>query len=352
MAAAAFENYESDSPNSLNSNRFNKLNELQNIDTIASIFSHHTTIPELKKNASDPPVFILLVGSPGVGKTTQINKILQYKKFNDEYRMKFNITSQEHTTFDYDNFYKVSLDSLVERIRPYRKTTRELHKIMRNTRRHTKIGKRLYEEELLPEDYQILSEVYLPTIQSRKSNFGLNQTKQAIIKKIHNNKNTAKTSKTAICYCKKCKGEKEYTKQTVALHMKKYGHDNDDSNTVASINKTLIESIQSGIEYGIENELNIVYDCTITPTNTRLEYYLELLEEHNYNIIVILIEAPIDIVKKRIIERQKEMIHKEKYLRAIPSKLIERFIDENREGFNTLLDNPKYNKVMFYFQSN
>lgn len=97
--------------------------------------------------------------------------------------MKFNITSQEHTTFDYDNFYKVSLDSLVERIRPYRKTTRELHKIMRNTRRHTKIGKRLYEEELLPEDYQILSEVYLPTIQSRKSNFGLNQTKQAIIKK-------------------------------------------------------------------------------------------------------------------------------------------------------------------------
>lgn len=324
---------------------FNKLNEFQNEETIAKIFSHGEN--NLKKNASNPPVFILLVGSPSVGKTTQISRLLKDNTFNDQYRMKFNKKVTDHNTFDYDTFYKVSLDSLVEHIRPYREVTSRLYNKLRNTRKNTKICNRIYKEDLTPEDYQILSEVYLSTVQSQMPNFGLEEREKAIIKKILWTYSENASQKNSVTNKKNTPSKK---RKSTAMSPSKC---NRNTNMIQDINKSLIECVKMGIEYGIRNKLNIVYDCTISPQNTRLDKYLPLLNEHNYNIIVMLVDAPHDIIIERLKGRHNKMIRNNNYIRAIPPKLIKKFIEQNRTAYDILKNTyDTYKNIMFHLQPN
>jgi GTPase SAR1 family protein len=318
---------------------FNTLNEFQNEETIAKIFSHG--INNLK--GSNPPVFILLVGSPSVGKTTQISRLLKDNTFNDHYRMKFNKKVTDHNIFEYDNFYKVSLDSVVEHIRPYREVTSRLYNKLRNTRKNTKICNRIYKEDLTPEDYQLLSEVYLSTVQSQMQNFGLEEREKAIITKILR----TYSEKNSITNKKNTPVKK---RRSTAMSPSKC---NRNTNAIKDINKSLLECVKMGIEYGIRNKLNIVYDCTITPQNTRLEKYLPLLNEHNYNIIVMLVDAPHDIIIERLKGRHNKMIRNNNYIRAIPPKLIKKFIEQNRMGYDALKNTYDTDEnIMFHLQPN
>ena len=89
---------------------FTSLHNAQNINAIIHIFAKKP-ITELQ---SPTPYCIVLVGAPGVGKTTQASKYLR------------------EMGLEYDNFYHVSLDSLVEKVKPYRNTTFRVYKQLKS----------------------------------------------------------------------------------------------------------------------------------------------------------------------------------------------------------------------------
>jgi len=65
-------------------------------DAVISLFAGKS-INELK---SETPYCVVLVGAPGVGKTTKAREILR------------------NMDMDYDTFFNISLDRIVERIKP------------------------------------------------------------------------------------------------------------------------------------------------------------------------------------------------------------------------------------------
>jgi len=136
------------------------LEEAQDVSIIHNIFSNGKTLP-----SPDKPTIVVLVGATGVGKTSQIKKFL--KKSGNSY----------------DSFYHVSLDSIVERVKPYRIATKLLYDEMKK------------KQELTDEDYAILNEVYLATIMSTDSGFDLNYTVHRIMNKIEKRDKRKKETK-------------------------------------------------------------------------------------------------------------------------------------------------------------
>jgi flagellar biosynthesis GTPase FlhF len=330
----------------------NTLNELQNVETIASIFSHKKDL-----STDDQPTFVLLVGSPGVGKTTQIKKNIK-----------------KYTKKDYDNFYNVSLDSIIERIEPYREVTKTLYNV---------IVERRGNKPLTNQNYANLSNVYLPTVTSKKSNFGLTQKYQKSLEKITNRlneeerKEKIKNSDEEHKQATKNKSEEDH--KNVDIH-----HSEHESKSAASTSPTkrksmssrkaststkkknskiqhqelkkLTELLNDGLKYGIEHNYNIIYDTTFDGTMKKLtDIVLPMLEEHTkktqikYKIFVILVKPELlaykkvnntfkiltsrNIVYERLMGRHQKMIN-EGYIRAINPKKIQDFIKDNKEGYN------------------
>jgi replication-associated recombination protein RarA len=58
---------------------------------------------------------MILWGPPGVGKTSKSNEIIK-----------------KELGLSYDDFYNISLDSLVERVKPYRKASKRLYNTLKN----------------------------------------------------------------------------------------------------------------------------------------------------------------------------------------------------------------------------
>lgn len=252
---------------------FNTLNNVQNVSQVVSVFSHGKTPEELKPSASEKPMFVILVGAPGVGKSSQARKILISRGKN------------------YDNFYQVSLDSIVEQIRPYRTATKTLY----NT--FTEDGSTLTDEELA-----MLSEVYLATIMSKDHGFNLNYTVRRITKKHRGNENKLK---------------KPVVKNKSL--------------------STLVDLRMEGLEHGIEQGYNILYDTTFRKSkNIMASDILPLLEqypEHEYQIIVINVTATKEQIRMQLNKRHQNMI-KNGYIRAISPKLIGMFMMDNKQGFD------------------
>ena len=251
----------------MNSIEFKTLKDAQDISKIVSIFSHGVKESTLK---SPTPIFVVILGAPGVGKTTQAKKILL-----------------EHG-HHYENCYNVSLDSLVERVRPYRITTKLLYDEMRK--------KRL---ELTDEDYAVLNEVYMATIRSKDLMFDSTYTVHRILGKME--------------------GEEKKDKE----------------NPKSSNDNTLTELRKKGLEYGIKHGFNIIYDTTFSSTkNVMKTDILPLLEkqtEFTYQILVLHVTSTEEQIRKQLKYRHKQMV-KEGYIRAIGPKLTKKFIKENQVG--------------------
>ena len=269
------------------------LEEAQDVSVIHNIFSNGKVLPSPEK-----PTFVVLVGAPGVGKTTQVKKFL--KKDGKSY----------------ESFYHVSLDSIVERVKPYRIATKLLYDEMKK------------KQELTDEDYAILNEVYLATIMSTDNGFDLNYTVHRILNKIE----------------KRDKRKKE-------------------ANPATDL-QSLYEMRAEGLQEGIHRGYNIIYDTTFSSKkNVMKEDIMPLLESSpiKYHIHVMLVEASKEQIKRQLAKRHKNMV-KEQYIRAMPPKLTGKFMEENKKGFEiaetyftsgkyqTNVKKSKYSPLQFVFQ--
>ena len=244
---------------------FKTLEDAQDVSKIVSIFSHG-----MRHTSSSSPLFVVVVGAPGVGKTTQTQRILQERGYN------------------YDQFYNVSLDSIVERVRPYRITTKLLYDEM--YKKHV---------ILTDVDYATLNEVYMATIRSRDKMFDSSYTAHRILDKI----------------------EEKDTQEKAKAQKTPY--------------KTLIELRKEGLEYGIKHGFNIIYDTTFSKSgNVMKNDILPLLEKQTkvtYQILVIHVTSTEEQIRTQLRHRHKQMV-KEGYIRAIGPRLTKKFIKENQEG--------------------
>jgi broad-specificity NMP kinase len=273
---------------------FKILENAQNTEKIVSIFGNNKPNSELKPN----PLLVILVGSPGVGKTTKAKEFLE-----------------RELNVDYNKFYNISLDSLVERVKPYRNATKRLYNTLKNKRGT---------EPLTNENYALLSEAYLQTIMTNKSDFKLPNTTQRILNKISGlNQNTKKT---------------------------KYKSKKNEPTNLKSLNQLR----EDGLIYGIQNGLNILYDTTLVKTRDKIKAnIMPILETYNkevkYRIVVILVTAEVDDIKKRLKERHEKMIlEEEPYIRAVSPKLVKKFVEENKDAFDkarTYYESGSYEQV-------
>jgi len=260
---------------------FKTLKNAQNVEAIAKIFAKDQPNYKLKPN----PYCVILVGAPGVGKTTKANEILSKK-----------------LGMKYDDFYNISLDSLVERVEPYRKVTKRLY----NKLTAKKVSSN--EHNMTEKNYALLSEVYLPTIISKNINFSLSATEKAKINKI------AAIGDATV--------EEPLKKEKVETGLKE-----------------LNELRSEGLKYGVMNELNIIYDTTLVSKKDKVKEdimpILEMNKNVKYKIIVILVTAEARNIQNRIKGRHKKMLEeKDPYIRAINPRLTDMFIKENKIGFD------------------
>jgi hypothetical protein len=265
---------------------FKTLENAQNVEKIVKVFAKDKPKYELKPN----PYFVIVIGAPGVGKTTKTQEIIK-----------------KELGVDYDDFYNISLDSLVERVEPYRKTTKLLH----NTLKAKKSN--LGSPELNESNFGLLSEVYLPTIMSNKSNFSVGKTEAAKLEKINALGNAAKLE---------------------ALKKRKSG-----PKEAASGLKHLNDMRKEGLKYGIMNGLNIIYDTTFRASKNIMKDdimpILEMNKEIKYKIVVILVTAEVKNIQNRIKGRHNKMLSEaDPYIRAINPKLTAMFVKDNKEGFD------------------
>lgn len=335
------------------------LNDLQNGKTIASIFSHKKT-----PSTDDQPTFVMLVGSPSIGKTTQIEKHIK-----------------KYTKKDFDKFYNVSLDSIIEHIEPYRKVTKNLYNL---------IAERRGKNPLTNQNYANLSNVYLPTITSTKSNFGLTQKYKVSLEKItkrlneeehnqqiknsdeerkqtsenkseedHKNNSEYESKSAASTSAASTSAANSSTAKRKSMASRKASTTTRKKNSKIQNKelKKLTELLNDGLKYGIEHNYNIIYDTTFDGTMKKLtDVVLPMLEEHaketqiKYKIFVILVKPELlefrkvnnnfkilssrKIVYERLMGRHQKMINEKGYIRAINPKKIESFIKENKEGYD------------------
>lgn len=259
---------------------FKTLENAQNVEAIAKIFAKDKPNYKLKPN----PYFVIVVGAPGVGKTTRTQQIL------------------EKMGMEYNDFYNIALDSIVERVEPYRKVTKRLY----NTLKAKKMSSN--EHNMTEKNYALLSEVYFPTIMSTNINFSLSATEKVKINKI------AAIGDATV--------EEPLKKEKVKTGLEE-----------------LNELRKKGLIYGVMNELNIIYDTTLVIKRNKVETdimpILEMNKNVKYKIIVILVTAEARNIQNRIKGRHMNMLaEKDPYIRAINPHLTDMFIKDNKEGFD------------------
>jgi adenylate kinase len=276
--------------------RYNSLVNMQNVSKIAEIFSNGKPIENFKPIGSKQPYLIVVAGAPGVGKTTRTRKILEQKGLN------------------YDNFYNVSLDALVEKIRPYRTLTKKLYNTLKAKKAPTNLANY---------NYALLSGVYLPTIMSNSPNFSLTKTEESLL---------AKIAAIGDPVAEEALKKRKYTPKKVITGL-----------------KILNKLREEGFKYAVDNGLNIIYDTTLTAKKDKIEKDLmPFLEENKpiqYKIIVILVTAPVKNIQNRIKGRHAAMLSEEEpYIRAIDPTKTEYFVEDNKKGFDIAKEYFEANK--------
>ena len=283
---------------------FNTLENAQDVAKVARIFGKDRPTYQLKPN----PFLVVLVGSPGVGKTTKAKEFLK-----------------KELGVDYNDFYNIALDSLVERVKPYRAATKHLYNTIRAKRRVM---------PLRNENFAALSEVYLPTIMSAQSNFKLPYTIARLTNKFEGKKAEVKPKPKAAT-----KPKANAAAAATTVKKKKMCDGEDAEGSLMCLNRLRRE----GLVYAVANGLNILYDTTLTGSNDKIKNdimpVLELNKDVKYKVVVILVKAPGEIIKKRLDKRHREMLEEENpYIRAVSPHLIKMFVEDNRKGF----DNAKH----------
>jgi hypothetical protein len=320
---------------------FSRLENLQNVEsTVVKIFSKYRDIDILKPEAGKNPTLAIIVGAPGVGKTTKSKEILSKMKYN------------------YNNFFNISLDAIVEKILPYREKTQNSYYKLLNKKAEllSNVNTISNEDKYGFSDFNaaILADYYLPTVSSTNSNFSLNKTEKNISEKIKryrdagllkeykNEKNAAAKARAA----EKAKATRKKKKNNAAGAV--------EESVAAPAIKNLLALRLEALDYGVKNGLNILYDTTLRPkTNIIDRDIMPVLEKYKdtvkYKIIVVLVTAPQKNIEERIRRRHQGMLEEENpYIRAINPMLTKMFIEQNKEGFEEakeyFKDTDKYEK--------
>ncbi len=266
--------------------------ELKNIteDKVIKIFSKGKNASNFKPNEGENPTIIILVGSPGVGKTSTAKKIIPL------------IVGDKYS---YDNFYNIALDSLVERVKPYREVTHSIYKELTKY----KNGK------LNNSNADFLSTIYLNTIMSTSQNFNLNLTRKKKISKIRG----------------------------IPIHINKSVR----NKTIKSLNDWRKE----GLIYAAKNGLNIIYDTTLQSQKDVIKVnILSVLDKESpikYNIITVLVQAGEETIKERIRGRHNAMLKENiPYIRAVSIPIVSKFIKMNEEAFDKAVKDYKDNSYI------
>lgn len=241
-------------------------------------------------SGDETPYFILLVGSPGVGKTTTIKKYIR-----------------NELDLSYNKFYHISLDFVVERIKPYRASTKKAYNELKEKRNNGKLSN---------ENFKTLAKSY-SIVQTTSENFGL--------KKENNNGSK-----------KKPKGKSGYGR--------------------------LYTVVKTGIEKAIENRYHVIYDTTFSDCKEpkkdeskedleerkrnsykKLTEIVSLLEENRkehpqykkYKIIVMLVTSDKDTIEMQLRKRHENMMTEQGFIRAINISLVKKFMECNQFGFDS-----------------
>ena len=268
------------------------------------------------------PLFVFVIGSPGVGKTTQTRRYIDAK-----YGEGF-----------YDNMYNVSLDTLVEHIEPYRNMTLHAYK---NKVAHKKTN-------LNENNYAHFSTIYLPIIQSEDSNFSIaNQniklrTRLGLITHMSQNKpsNSKKRKHNAVeTNTKKAKSVKSAKSVQSVQSVKK--------------SETLLTILDKAIQEGINRSYNIIYDTTLNGKLDKFDKIKQMIDASKipYDVLVLHITANIKTIQSRLKKRHSEMV-KEGFLRAINPKIIDKFITQNKTSYEAAkekygsLPNYKFHEII------
>ena len=242
------------------------------------------------------PVFIYVIGAPGVGKTTQTRRFLEEdKRFGDGF---------------YEDLYNISLDTIVERIKPFRNYTHKLYNSVKKQREQKG-------ETVTTKNYAKMSAVYLTTIMSRRNNFSLPSIKTV-------NSHASKIVSDSINVLPAALPAGNAAGNAAELpEIRERARTN---------GKSINDDLKNVITNAIEKSYNILYDTTLNGTTKRVDDYIKLLRSKNYKIIMIHITATAVVIKQRLQRRHNAMIA-EGYLRAISPSLIQTFIDENKTGY-------------------
>jgi broad-specificity NMP kinase len=276
------------------------------MDKVVSIFSHGKPMESLQ--AKDRPVLVVLVGSPGVGKTSVGSTFLKQHPFTS------------HLTKD--DFYNVSSDLLLERVQPYRNATDRLYDLVKESK-----------GELTNANFSVLANASLTTIISKKSNFLLPQTEARLRQRLLHPNADKDAPKVCECGC-----GKTLKPATIKLHMKKIEGEEEKTMSIVDLTKY-------GLEIGIQHGLNIIYDTTLKERDIIKEDIIPLIRAHKqvYNIVVLLVTASPEDIKERLRGRHHAMIS-EGYLRAIKYELVEKFVELNERAFHAAKEYYKKHK--------
>jgi hypothetical protein len=247
---------------------------------------------QLQPAEGERPQLFIVGGSPGVGKTTQIGQIIR---------------KMGH---DPNAFYNVSLDSIVENVKPYRIATKLIYDDLKSRRGN---------DPLTDKDLALLSEIYLGTITSKREMMYLTHTVHRLLDKIE-------------------QGNAE--KKPVKAKKKE---------DVYEAFPTLIDRRLEALEEGIKNGVNIIYDVTFQGrTNVVARDLMPILNKYaemghpKYEIHVMLISSTPQRIRRQLQMRHEEMLSgPDSFIRAIPPRMIERYIEENQVGYYKIQEDAR-----------
>ena len=347
------------------------------------------------------PVLIIAVGSPGVGKTSTLKKILN------------NEPLLEDLGITYNHFYNISLDTLVEHVQPYRNLTRKVHNEYKAAKKinylRTNPNNTYYNYELSNSDYGDFSTMYLQMIRSDQPNFSLEaeearlrgklQLPEMVIPRKHTNtpikqrpikQSPIKQSPGGFeivldpkdgkekCKCPNCGGL--YAGEATPKKHKEQGcPPSSRRSTVTHADQkggSLKTMLDDAIERAIASGYNIIYDTTFGGNTNKVDNIMDILIKHpthKYKIFIIHIAASESEIVERIKRRHLHMIahynnnnkkrsEENRYLRAIRSTLTKKYITENKLGFysvrkkytnpkDAIFKNKKYSPEDFIFKA-
>lgn len=295
---------------------FKRLNNAQDPSTVARIFSQG------RRLVRDPePTFILLVGSPGAGKTSQLPTIIQRILGKDD-----------------QQFYEVSLDRLAERVEPYRELTQRFHRELVSRRQPA---------PLTNEDIGLLGEIYLPMIKSTASNFSLTAKEHASMKKLEESLMTGITTASSATASSSSKSSSKRAARSLGKRRtmnsrKSYQPGTKTRSKRASTDKSLkslADMVWVGLEHGVQQGYNIVYDTTFDGNFAKLkDHIMPMLEAHmdtvKYRILVIHVKAPAQVIEERLRSRFMNMVDHTPWIRAVDPRRAELFRKKNQEGYD------------------